>query len=51
MLILNVVVLFLTKKVKMLVTQSSLILSNPMDCSPLGSSLAMGFSRQDHWSE
>ena len=30
MLILNVSVLFLTKKVKVLVTQSSLILSDPM---------------------
>ena len=23
---------------------------NPMDCSPPGSSLSMGFSRQEHWS-
>ena len=31
------------------VTQSSLTLFGPMDCSPLGSSV-MGFSRQEYWS-
>ena len=36
------------------VAQSCLTLSNPMDCSPLGSSVhgppSMGFSRQEYWS-
>ena len=31
------------------VTQSSLTLFGPMDCSPPGSSV-MGFSRQEYWS-
>ena len=26
-------------------------LCNPMDCSPPGSSLSMGFSRQEYWGE
>ena len=37
------------KAVQCLVTQSCLILCNPMDCSPPGSS-AMGFFRQEYWS-
>ena len=37
-------------KVKVLVTQSCLTLCNPIDCSPQGSSLSMGFSRQEYWS-
>ena len=36
------------KAVQCLVTQSCLILCNPMDCSPPGSS-AMGFFRQEYW--
>ena len=34
---------------KLLVPQSYLTLCDPVDCSPLGSSL-MGFSRQEYWS-
>ena len=34
----------------MLITQSCLTLCDPLDCSPLGSSLSMGFSRQEYWS-
>ena len=30
--------------------QSCLTLCDPMDCSPPGSSLSMGFSRQEYWS-
>ena len=37
-------------KVKVLIFQSCLTLCNPMDCSPSGSSLSMGFSRQECWS-
>ena len=33
-----------------LVTQSSVTLCNPMDYSTPGSSLSMGFSRQEDWS-
>ena len=32
------------------VAQSRLTLSNPMDCSPPGSSPSMGFSGQEYWS-
>ena len=32
------------------VAQSCLTLRDPMDCSPPGSSLSMGFSRQEYWS-
>ena len=39
----------LSLKVKVLVTQLYLILCDPMDCRPRGSS-AMGFSRQEYWS-
>ena len=34
----------------MLVAQSCLTLCDPMDYSPSGSSLSMGFSRQEYWS-
>ena len=34
----------------MKVAQSYLTLCNPMDCSPPGSPLSMGFSRQEYWS-
>ena len=37
-----------TLKVKVLVSQSSLTLCDPMDCSPPGP-LSMEFSRQEHW--
>ena len=30
--------------------QSCLTLCDPMDCSPPGFSLSMGFSRQEYWS-
>ena len=30
--------------------QSCLTLSDPLDCSPPGSSLSIGFSRQEYWS-
>ena len=30
--------------------QSCLTLCDPMDCSPPGSSLSMGFPRQEYWS-
>ena len=30
--------------------QSCLILCDPMDCSPPGSSMSMGFPRQEYWS-
>ena len=30
--------------------QSCLILCDPVDCSPPGSSLSMGFPRQEYWS-
>ena len=33
-----------------LVTQSCPTFCDPMDCSPPGSSLPWGFSRQEHWS-
>ena len=36
-------------KMKVLVTQSSLTLSNSMNCSPLGP-LSLEFSRQEYWS-
>ena len=32
------------------VAQSCPTLSDPMDCSPPGSSLSMGFSRREYWS-
>ena len=32
------------------VSKSCLALCNPMDCSLLGSSLSMGFPRQEYWS-
>ena len=32
------------------VAQSCLTLRDPMDCSPPGSCLSMGFSRQEYWS-
>ena len=31
------------------VAQSCLTLRDPMDCSPPGSCLSMGFSRQEYW--
>ena len=34
----------------MKVTQSCPTLCHPMDCSPPGSPLSMGFSRQEYWS-
>ena len=37
-----------TLKVKVLVSQSSLTLCDPMDCSPPGP-LSMEFSRQEYW--
>ena len=36
--------------VAVLITQSCLTLFDPMGCSPPGSSLSMGFSRQEYWS-
>ena len=39
------------KKVKMKVAQSCLTLCDPMDNSPPGSFLSMGFSRQEYWSK
>ena len=38
-------------KVKMKVAQSCLTLCDPMDNSPPGSFLSMGFSRQEYWSK
>ena len=32
------------------VAQSCLSLCEPIDCSPPGSSVSMGFSRQEYWS-
>ena len=37
-------------EVKVLVTSSCLSLCDPMHCSPPGSHLSMGFSRQEYWS-
>ena len=33
-----------------LVTKSCLTFGDPMDCSPTGSSLSLGFPRQEYWS-
>ena len=44
----NIVISYVCVHVQSL--QSCLTLCSPMDCSPKGSSLSVGFSRQEYWS-
>ena len=44
-------VTFFFSEVEVLVILPWVSLCDPMDCNPPGSSLSMGFSRQEYWSE